>query len=975
MKKTKTKKSRWHYLLLAAGLVTLGCSVTFTILYPQFKQVINGALLSPVAADEEYVSKALENSKQVNIQLEEEGSVLLQNKNNLLPLKAETTNINVYSILSTNYYVGGTGSGSTGTKGISFKEALENDGFKVNDTIYSMLEKAKFDYSGGAEVGGKVAGQYELDIQEYEKTMSFADAKAFSEYAICMFGTNGGEGTDGDRGEVNSLQLGENEITLLKRLHDEGFKIICLINSSYVMEPYYFKEYADSVLWIGATGLYGMQGVANLLSGKSNPSGRLPDTWMYEMETSSSYYTTDNANSQFVKENGGTLASYTNYNEGIYVGYRYYETADKEGCFDSVDNEFGKGYEGIVCYPFGYGLSYTSFEESITSYQYKDSTHTFQIRVKNTGEKEGKHSIELYVSKPYTNGGVEVPQVELIAFDKTESLAPGKEETLSVSFTDEDLSVYDESADNGKGAYVLLGGDYSFYLADSTLGAHCWKEVTQDDSAHYRKADIKDIVYSGDNKRSSDCVLASNLLKRTDNDTGLSIQDDRAGYKELSRKNRFENAEDTISKEANPNGKITLKEDDELYQLFQKTYGAKTYKNYNVEHLKDNTDIESSLLNQEKKYTLQDLYTTDSEGNPLFVVHTDTGEKEIRKEVDYNDPRWEDLLNQMSLDELDEFLGRGGYGSIAIDSIGKASCADYDGPTGYSNFLKANMGIKQETTGFCCEPIMAATRNEDLLKEYGKAVGKEGNAFGNQGWYAPGMNIHRTPFEGRTGEYFSEDPLLTGLLGSDVSYGAFEMGIYTYAKHFAFNEIETHRGEGMNCFMSEQVAREIYLKPFEIGIKRGKIKGLMSSFMFVNGQWNGANYNLMTNIVRKEWGFNGSITTDLASNMNMGTVRALCGGTDTLLATGYAKNNTYAWVRCDDISSTEEGIKAMKRAAKHILYTVASASLHREVKAENSSGFLYFAFLGFGYGITAILLILFFIRLLYCNRGMNHEKK
>ena len=780
-----------------------------------------------------------------------------------------------------------------------------------------------------------VAGQYELTLDTYENTVPFTAAKEYSPCAIVTFGTNGGEGSDGDRGDVNSLELGENEKTLLERLDSEGFQVIALINSSYVMELGPVIEHADAILWIGGTGLYGAYGVADILAGSANPSGRLVDTWMYEQETSSTYYTADSTEALYVDSEGKQIGSYSNYSEGIYVGYRWYETADAEGYWTDVSNEYGTGYAGVVAYPFGYGLSYTTFDEKITDAVQSGGEIAFTITASNTGAVAGKDVIELYVQKPYTNGGVEVPQVELIGFAKTEVLDPGGEQTVTLTVKEEDLASYDSSANSGAGCYVLAGGEYAFYLASATSGAHCWSSH-KGDAARCKSFSITRVEYSGDNKRSTDAVTAVNLLEAADNDTGVASNDAMAGYQTLSRADGFANAAETISKEANTrggtiNGSVELDSGSTLYQALTANYGNNTHTNFNAGHLADVSEFTDPSVEQEKRYVLADLYTTGADGTALRQVDRNTGEVTVTG-VDYDDPRWETLISQMSVAEMEELIGRGGYGTIAVESIEKLAATDYDGPTGFSNFLKASLDIEQDTTGFCSEPIMAATWNVELLEEYGLAVGMEGNAFGNNGWYAPGMNIHRTTFEGRTGEYFSEDPYITGMAAAAaVAGGAFQNGVYTYAKHFAFNELEANRSNGMNCVMNEQTAREIYLRPFELAIKQGKLTGMMSSFMLMNAQWNGGNFNLMHGIVRTEWGFKGIINTDLAGSSIMGAERALCAGTDMLLATSYGQNARSAYLRCDTIKETDEGICAMKTAVKHILYAYASAALNRAV--------------------------------------------
>lgn len=969
-KNRRHKSRKLYYIFLPFIALLLALAIAVDVLYPMYSQVISGALGTEARASDEYVQAALENSKDINIQLQEEGSVLLKN-DGVLPIAASgNTPVNVYGIISAHHYPGGSGSGSSNATAVSLKTALEAAGFAVNEDLWNMMAAKTVVASSSAidESGAETEAVEEISLSEYEATSSWSAARAFSQYAIVTFGRAGAENSDIGR---SFLELGSGELALLQKLHSEGFKVITLINSSNVLELGPVIEYSDAILWIGGTGLYGAYGVANILSGVVNPSGCLVDTWMYEQETSSTYYTTLNSNSRYVSESGSRLGSYTNYNEGIYVGYRWYETADAEGYWDGVSNSYGDGYDGVVAYPFGYGLSYTEFEEQITSVKHEDGAFTFTVSVQNVGSVAGKDVVQLYVEKPYINGGVEVSKVELVAFAKTDGLAAdGGQQTVTLTVQEEDLASYDSTANGGNGAYVLIGGEYSFYLASGDTGAHIW--ATAEGEGRVRTFSLDGVEYSGSNKRSGDAVAAVNMLQTTLNDTGIFSNDSTAGYNELSRKDGFANAPQTISEEANPNGSVVLSSDSELYKTLTENYGRTTYTNYNKEHLSSVAEFTDPSVGQAQVYTLTDLYTTDSEGNALYVIDSVTGEKTVLGTVDYDDPRWEVLISQMSIDEMSELIGRGGYGTIAVESIGKLQGRDYDGPTGYTNFLKASLNIDQETTGFCSEPVMASTWNEDLLEEYGKAVGREGNAFSNTGWYAPGMNIHRTPFGGRNGEYFSEDSFITAKMGAAVAYGAYEVGVYTYAKHFAFNDIETSRSSAMNCWISEQAAREIYLRPFESAIKEGKLTGLMDSFMYVNGQWCGGNYNLIYGIVRSEWSFKGVINTDLANPSMMGAGRAICAGTDMLLATNYSTNATLAYLRCDDIATSDEGICAMKTAVKHILYAYASAALNREVAAQESDTTmitaLYISINVIGYGGAVVLSGLFVWRFVVDRR-------
>jgi beta-glucosidase len=401
----------------------------------------------------------------------------------------------------------------------------------------------------------------------------------------------------------------------------------------------------------------------------------------------------------------------------------------------------------------------------------------------------------------------------------------------------------------------------------------------------------------------------------------MAIDDDNAGYKPLSRANGFSNAFGTVFPEEKGGvlfGDIILTSNDKMYErlVTKKTeYGE--YKGEMLDNL---------LLEQNKKYTLADMYTIDSDGNKLYE-YVD-GKKVVLGSVDYDDERWDYLISQMSLTELQRLIGRCGWGTPAIESIGKDENVDYDGPFGLSNLMTATLGFENTCVSFCSETVSASTWNTELLEEFGKAVAKEANGNGTLGWYAPGANIHRTPYGGRNAEYFSEDSYLSGLMCAYEVSGAMSGGLCCYAKHFAFNDLEANRTTLENCWMNEQTAREIYLKPFEIAIKQGNLSGIMASYMWICGQWGGGNYNLITNIVRNEWGYKGTVTTDNASPVSFITAaQVLYAGGDMLLSSSTLKLPSA-------IAGSDEAISAYKISAKRILYMVASAELNREVASD-----------------------------------------
>lgn len=962
------KKKKFIFLPFIVVLLALG--IAANLLYSTYYDVLVGAMGdSSGASSQEYKDEALAESKEIGIQLEEEGAVLLKN-DNALPITVNgTQNVNVYGAVSGSIFVGSKGSASSGSVFVGLKEALESVGFTVNDKLWNLVE-ANAPAVNDEEVGSDLSRGYEIELSKYEQACSFTEAKTFSNYAIYTIGALGGEGSDVDRaadGSSNALQLEENERAILEKLNSEGFTVITLINSSTVMELGPVIEYSDAILWIGGTGTYGAYGVANILAGKANPSGRLSDTWMYDQTTSSTYYTALITTETLYSTGTG----YSNYNEGIYLGYKWYETADAEGYWDGYAN----GYDDVVAYPFGYGLSYSSFTEELQSVNYENGTFTFEVAVENKGAYDGKDVVEIYVEKPYENGQrVEVSKVELVAFAKTQTLAKESgAQTLTLTVQEEDLASYDVTADDGNGAYVLAGGEYTFYVSSGETGAHCWKTRVGDKYSY--TVNISEIVYSGDNKRSSDGIAATNLFETTDNDSGISSTDETAGFVQLSRADHFANAEQSIGQARNTNGQVTVESGSALYEALKKNLGGSSYETgAYTEHLADTNEFGTDTrTNQPMQYVFADLYTTDSEGNPLYTIDEETGEKIILKEVDYDDPRWAELISQMSAAEMAEMMGKAQYGTIAVESIGKIRFEDYDGPLGLTNYLKtvagSVIGAEQSSTAFASEPIMAATRNEELIEKLGEAVGKEANAFNQIGWYAPGLNMHRTPFEGRTAEYFSEDSLLSGYMGVNIVIGAMSKGVICYGKHFALYDTDTNRYKAINVNISEQAAREIYFRPFEIAIKKGGMSGIMMSFSCINTQWIGGNYNAVHEMIRGEWGFKGSITTDTSNATMMSALKSLSAGTDMLLSSVYPPTAAaYAYLRLDSMKDSsgnysDEAILALKTATKHTLYSYAQASLHRELDTVESDltklNAIYATINVVAYGGAVILLGLF----------------
>ena len=578
------------------------------------------------------------------------------------------------------------------------------------------------------------------------------------------------------------------------------------------------------------------------MCGAVNPSGRLVDTYAYDLTTAPAYY---NAGDFTYTSNGeDTNEHYVEYAEGIYVGYRYYETR-------YVDNETGKcdedAYNKVVQYPFGYGLSYTTFEQKVTHHEVKDGKINIEIEVKNTGKVAGKDVAQVYVTAPYENGGVEKTFVELEGFAKTGMLEPGKTEKVTVSFDVEDMAAYDYI---NQGCYVLEKGTYEIKLMNN---AH---DVL--DSFTY---DVEDtIVYDENHARSTDQTAAVNTFDFAAGDVTYVSRSDWEGTLPTAR---VEKKEATV----------------EILDQLNLDHISKLYVNPSNEGDKITTGADNGL-------TLSDMVG-----------------------VPYDDEKWDKLLDELSVDEMAKLMGYGGFSTVEIASIDKVATIDIDGPAGLNALTSDISGVQ-----FPSEAVIGSTYNVELVDEMGQTYAQEANAHGVVGIYAPGLNIHRTPFSGRNFEYYSEDPVLNGKLGAAMTRGCNSMGVYCYPKHFALNDQETNRS-GVCVWSNEQAMREIYLKAFEIVVKEGNNHGLMSSYNRIGTVWSGGCKELLTNVLRGEWGFEGAVATDYANAKLLNADQALMAGGDLMLSTTGATLS-------DKVTGSIEGQQKLRQASKNVLYMV-----------------------------------------------------
>lgn len=830
--------------------------------------------------------------------LADEGFVLLKNTNDVLPLTGRAVNVFGYSSIDINF--GGTGSGSGSSEyNIGFYEGLDNAGISFNEDLKAMYEAAyqsKQETNALVMIGGDY-NNYELSIDSYTDAV-MSQAKSFSDTALLVLTRNGGEGGDlpldtaeyagGAAGE-HYLELNKNERDLLALVEANFENIVVIINSSNAMELGFLDDAEiDAALWIGGPGCEGCNSLGEILTGKINPSGRLADTYAYDLTSNPSYYNfgqflyenTDNIY-QLIFENpsvfNGKHYAYADYAEGIYVGYRYYETR-------WIDNETLEcdetAYQQAVQYPFGYGLSYTSFEQTISSFSSDGTTISLDVTVTNTGAVAGKDVVQIYYTAPYYLGGIEKSFVNLADFGKTNLLEPGQSETVHFEMDYEDMASYDYQ---NHGCYVLEHGIYEIKLMNN---AH--------DLIDSRTVEVaSDRIYDevNDGARSTDLVAAVNQ------------------FDDVSFGNDVEYISRADWERTVPTQRSTNKSASE--ELI-----------YEIEH--------QGLTEKQTNEQAQDIVTADH-GLSIDDV----------KGLAYDDPKWEELLEQISVEDMVKLIANGGYATIALESIDKNATLDQDGPQGINSLISGDV----KGVVFPSEVVVASTFNKELAEKMGAALGSEAAGYGIAGLYGPAMNTHRSPFGGRNYEYYSEDGVLSGKIAAAFVKGANDAGIYCYMKHFAMDEQETERLD-ICIWCNEQAMREIYFKPFELCVKEGGVTAAMASDSFIGGTWAGEREELMNTILRGEWGFKGMVITDFVTSNSKNADRAIRSGTDLSLTT--LGNLTPSALSTD----TAAGRQALRTATHNVLYTFVNSN----AQAISQAPFPAWTFLFVGLDAVAVIL-------------------
>lgn len=809
-------------------------------------------------------------------EIAEEGIVLLKNEGTL-PLAADS-NLNVFGWASTNPCYGGTGSGalSDAYPTVSLLQGLEDAGFNLNTELSDFYTAYRADRP---EVG-MWAQDWTLPeptADSYTDEM-IANAKEFSDTAMVVITRVGGEGADlptdvskvtytDNSTEYKDFEAGEHYLQLNKTERDmldlvcSNFdNVVVVYNGANAMELGFINEYSQikSAIWCPGTGQSGFEALGEIVAGTVNPSGKTSDTFVADLTATPTwnnfgYFKYDNMDEYAYTSNNfmtgaeeTALPSFINYVDGIYVGYRFYETAAAEGLIN---------YDEAVVYPFGYGLSYTTFTQEMGAISENDGTITFDVTVTNTGDVAGKDVVEVYYNPPYTNGGIEKASANLIQFEKTEVLQPGDSQTITVSFDAEDMASYDTY---GAGCYVLEAGDYQISINSDSHNVI--------DSQTYTVTST--VTYDESNPRSTDETAAVNEFAYAEGDVTY-----------LSRADGFANYADATAAPA------SMSMSDEAKATFLNN------SNYNPED-----------------------YNNDSDEMPTTGAKNGIKLADLRG-VDYDDAQWDSLLDELTISDMDTMIAIGGYQTSAASSVGKIMTVDCDGPASINNNFT---GIG--SVGFPSAVMIASTWNKNLALKFGESIGKMADEMEVSGWYAPAMNTHRSAFAGRNFEYYSEDGVLSGYMATNAILGAEEYGVYAYMKHFALNDQETNRTEMLCTWANEQSIREIYLKPFEMSVKEGGAKAVMSSFNYIGTQWAGGTSALCNTVLRDEWGFRGFVLTDYFGVYGyMDSDMGIRGGTDCMLVAYDTETNHVT----DTTSAT--GVLAMRQACKNIMYTVVNS--------------------------------------------------
>ncbi|WP_407270299.1 glycoside hydrolase family 3 N-terminal domain-containing protein [Radiobacillus sp. PE A8.2] len=904
-KKMSKKKFRIMWGSILGTLLVIAIAANVALNY--YSDVIT-AYFSEIDITSDEAKEARAESTIVAENIADEGIVLLQNEENALPF-ADGTKVNVFGWSFTNPIYGGTGSGeSDASAATSPKQGLEASGIEVNEELYNAYVETGLTRPI-VGMNGQDWTIPEPAPEEFYTDERMQQAKEYSDTAVIFIARSGGEGADlprslegpdtfnGEGGTFGAsgnrygfeddmdlnkhyLELSNREQGMIDAVTENFENVVVVVNSANTFELDWVKDYDQikSVVNIAGPGLKGFASLGKVLSGEVNPSGRTVDLFATDLLDQPSMtnfgdfsYVLENEDGSYSEafDQGNVRLTYVDYTEGIYIGYKYYETAASEGAIN---------YEEKVVYPFGYGLSYTTFEQEVVedSLVWNDTEISVDVNVTNTGSVSGKEVVQLYYSAPYT-GSIEKSSIDLAAFEKTDVIEPGQSETVTLTFNVEDMASYDYAgvfSDNG--SYVLEAGEYTISLMKNS----------HEKIADIATKELSEIIYNEEG-RSSDLQVAVNQF-----DEQVTGEGSIDTY--LSRANGFEN--------------IDVIDNNETFTVTTAEGDTKEVEGRLVEQ--SFVDFLNSKRYDVPADTHEDAPTTGAD-NGLTLDEF--------KGVDVNDESWNELLDQLTVNDMVNLVTHGGYKTAEVVSVGKPATIDLDGPAAISAFISSSnvSGIS-----FPSEVMIGSTWNLELAEQMGAAIGKEAAAYNTTGWYAPAMNIHRSAFAGRNFEYYSEDGVHSGLMAAAVTKAFEDQGGYVYIKHYALNDQETNRTLGVLTWSNEQAIREVYLKPFEIAVKAGGASGVMSAFNSVGNTWAGASSALLVETLRNEWGFTGMVNTDfymINAYPYMSVELAVRAGNDLLL-TGAAP------VGVPEVNTdSNDTLWALRDASKNILNTVGNS--------------------------------------------------
>lgn len=909
-------------LLLIAALLISGLAISLSGLLDNF---ITGVTID---VDQTTIDTTRVSNRSLGNEIQTEGMVLLRNEDSTLPLSRDVKQVNVFGWGSTQWLGGGSGSGRVTSCDVGILAALESYGVAYNTALADMYRDFQPERPYASNLVGTLNSYPEQSCRLYEPAIDdksaysealLAEAKSFSDTALVVFTRFAGESNDCPQeqnkqvskgGEIVTdatrtyLDLSTEEESLLAYVGANYENVVVLLNTGNVMALGAVETIpgVDACVMAGLSGQYGAEAIPAVLWGDASPSGRTADTWAYDFATAASYANaaagsvgayTDAAG--LYPADGTTCGnlgspwpydqvSYVDYAEGIYMGYKWYETADTEGYWDAVTNQYGEGYEAVVQYPFGFGLSYTQFDWAVTGSTadgaalQKDDTVSFTVQVTNTGSVAGQDVVQLYYTPPYTPGGIEKSSVNLAAFAKTGLLRPGESQEVGLTFSVEEMASYDcyDRNKNGFAGYELDAGAYVFSLRRDA----------------HTPAAIDGAVVA--------CALAENAQYPVDRVTGFAVD------------NKFTGADAVDG--------VSLDGSDSAQNISYLTRAdfVGTFPTANVETRAMTDNVKALNL-----YTPEMAQAWIDENDAPITTGAKNGLSIEKKGVvtelgyalgaDYNDAQWDALLDQLTLKEMENLVLHGYVNTAELKSVGKPKTKDVDGPSQIGSFNQT------AGTGFPSSGTMAQTWNTELALDYGRAVGTEAGQLGYTGWYAPAVNMHRSPFNGRNYEYYSEDSLLSGLMCGNTVAGSLDAGVFCYVKHFICNDQESGIfRDSIYTWMSEQTLREIYLEPFRIIVEEFGATGLMTAYGRIGAVWAGGSEALLTGVLREEWGFTGAVITDFSDH------HAFMNGDQSLRAGGDLWMDGFnGEFRCETTSNSFR--QELRRASRDVLYMYLNA--------------------------------------------------